>query len=52
VTVNDGTRTYDKNACMGCELCVEHCPEQALSLFQDPDKSVPLDMDLVRTEYQ
>jgi ferredoxin len=52
VTVNDGTRTYDKNACMGCELCVEHCPEQALSLFQDPDKSVPLDMDLVRAEYQ
>jgi ferredoxin len=52
VTVSNGTRAYDKNACVGCELCVEHCPEQVLSLFQDPDKSVPLDMDLVRAEYQ
>ena len=48
----DGIRKYDKKTCMGCGLCVEHCPEQALSLLRDADKSVPLDMDLVREEYQ
>jgi ferredoxin len=51
VILNDGTWSYDKNKCMGCELCVEHCPEKVLSLFQDPNKSVPLDIDLVRAEY-
>jgi ferredoxin len=30
---------------MGCELCVEHCPECALSLEIDPDKPLPLDLD-------
>ncbi|HWR69037.1 MAG TPA: 4Fe-4S dicluster domain-containing protein [Desulfomonilia bacterium] len=52
VTVKDGVRSYKKKDCMGCELCVEHCPAQALSLYQDPDKSVPLDLDIVRAEYQ
>ncbi len=52
VKVIDGIRSYDKKPCMGCELCVEHCPEQVLSLLRDSDKSVPLDLDLVREEYQ
>jgi len=30
---------------MGCELCVEHCPECALALEIDPDKPLPLDLD-------
>ena len=51
VIVHDGTWSYDENKCMGCELCVEHCPEKVLSLFQDPNKSIPLDIDLVRAEY-
>jgi len=52
MTINDGTRSYDRKECMGCELCVEHCPEQALSLYRDPEKSVPLDLDVVRAEYR
>ena len=52
IRVNNGTWAYDKNTCMGCELCVEHCPQQALALYQDPGKTVPLDMDIVKKEYQ
>lgn len=45
------TFTYDKDACLGCELCVEHCPEKALSIKRDPGKNVPLDLDIVKKEY-
>lgn len=51
-SVTNGTWMYDKNICMGCELCVEHCPQQALTLYRDPAKTVPLDMDIVRADYQ
>lgn len=43
--------TYDRNACLGCGLCTEHCPEKALSLRRDPGKNVPLDIDIVKKEY-
>ena len=51
IQVTDGTWSYRKDLCMGCELCVEHCPEQSLRLFQDSEKTVPLDLDIVRKEY-
>jgi Fe-S-cluster-containing hydrogenase component 2 len=41
---------YDRAACMGCGLCTEHCPEQALALYRDADKTVPLDLDMIRAE--
>ncbi len=44
----DGQRIYNKELCMGCELCVENCPQNALSLYIDPDKPLPLDLDIVR----
>ena len=50
VVVNQ-RRTYDKDACLGCELCAQHCPHEALSLYRDPDKIAPLDIDLVKEEY-
>ena len=40
-------RIYHQNECMGCELCVEKCPENALSLYVDPNKSTPLDLDKI-----
>jgi ferredoxin len=35
---------------MGCGLCAEHCPNGALSLFIDPEKPLPLDLDLLKQE--
>jgi Pyruvate/2-oxoacid:ferredoxin oxidoreductase delta subunit len=43
--------SYKNENCTGCELCVEHCPEGALSLYQDPSKPLPLDIDLVKSEF-
>jgi ferredoxin len=43
-------RVYNRNECMGCDLCVESCPNGALSLYVDPEKPMPLDMDLVKSE--
>ena len=48
VRIDGGKRTYRPDACMGCELCVEHCPHQALELFCDPAKPMPLDIDRIR----
>jgi ferredoxin len=51
IQVVDNQWSYHRDICMGCELCVEHCPEQALLLYQDSDKTVPLNLDLIRREY-
>lgn len=48
IRFRDGMRLYDRKLCMGCELCVEHCTGNALSLYIDEEKPLPLDMDLVR----
>jgi ferredoxin len=49
VEVRDGQRVYDEVACVGCELCVEHCPEGALTLvFEEKGGYFPLDIDLVK----
>lgn len=51
IEVNGDKRTYKNDLCLGCGLCMEHCPEQAIQIYQDPGKTVPLDMDIVRNEY-
>ena len=51
IALNGNERTYKRELCMGCGLCMEHCPEQALRIYQDPQKTVPLDMDIVKKEY-
>lgn len=50
VELKDGQRLWDELACMGCDLCVEHCPQGALSLVYDDEKGgfIPLDLDLLR----
>lgn len=49
---NEKHHYYDSHLCMGCELCVENCPEKALSIYIDPDKPLPLDLDLVEERMQ
>jgi len=43
----NGNRKYSKDLCMGCGLCIENCPETALSMVIDPDKPYPLDIDMI-----
>jgi len=45
------TITYNREACIGCELCVEHCPEKALTFYRDNAKPVPLDIEIVKKEF-
>lgn len=37
---------YDK--CMGCGVCADRCPSQAISLERDPSKGDPLDIDVLK----
>ncbi len=47
-SMENGKPVYDKALCMGCELCVENCPNKALSLYADPEKVLPLDIELLK----
>jgi ferredoxin len=51
IVIKDEVRLYNKNTCWGCELCVENCPNGALTLYMDSDKSVPLDIDLIKEHF-
>ncbi len=51
VVFHEDRRIYKKELCLGCGLCMEHCPGRAIHIYQDPDKTVPLDMDIVKKEY-
>jgi len=42
-------RFYNKEQCMGCGLCVDACTQKALSLYADPTKLMPLDIDMAKT---
>jgi len=48
ISIVGGERVYTSAECRGCELCVENCPNGALSLYVDPEKPLPLDLDAVR----
>jgi ferredoxin len=49
--LNNGKMEYRREVCFGCGLCVDVCPENAVTLYQDQDKPLPLDVDLVRKEF-
>jgi len=34
----------DTVACMGCGMCVSHCPQEAISLMRDPAMGIPLEI--------
>ncbi|MCP4133356.1 MAG: hypothetical protein GY754_20480 [bacterium] len=40
---------YQKERCVGCELCVEHCPNGALSIYFDEERNIlPFDIDIIK----
>lgn len=47
IELNNDHFDYNKNNCMGCELCVENCPQNALALYVAPGKPLPLDLDKI-----
>ena len=49
LVIQGETLHYDTDLCLGCGLCVELCPREALSLYLDETKPQPLDVDRVRT---
>jgi Pyruvate/2-oxoacid:ferredoxin oxidoreductase delta subunit len=51
IQVLNGNWHYQRDICMGCELCVENCTERVLQLYRDPEKAVPLDLDIVREHF-
>ena len=48
LSFSDGGRTSDNENCLGCGLCVDACPEGALSLYINSDELLPLDLELAR----
>jgi ferredoxin len=48
IQITDSQRTFRSEACLGCELCVEACERQALTLVLEGGPILPLDMDMVK----
>jgi heterodisulfide reductase subunit A-like polyferredoxin len=44
ISVDDGFAKIDAVACMGCGVCVAHCPQGAISLLRDPARGIPLEI--------
>jgi ferredoxin len=44
LTLTDGHAAIDQELCMGCGVCVSHCPQEALSLQRVPSKGEPLEI--------
>jgi Fe-S-cluster-containing hydrogenase component 2 len=44
ITFESSYPEIDFEACMGCGVCVRHCPEGALELVLEPAKGIPLEM--------
>ena len=44
IQVDNGYALVDQTACMGCGICASHCEQGAISLFHDPSRGVPLEI--------
>ena len=44
IAIDNGYACVDVAACMGCGVCVSHCPEEAISLLRNPAKGEPLEI--------
>jgi ferredoxin len=47
--IKEDKLVHNREECVGCELCVDHCPTGALTLYFDEDSAIlPLDIDLIK----
>ncbi len=46
----NGTASMTRQTCMSCGVCVDSCPQQALSLLRDEAKGTPLNVRLLKWE--
>jgi Fe-S-cluster-containing hydrogenase component 2 len=44
ISLPDGLATVDREACLGCGVCVSQCQQGALSLLLAPDRGTPLEL--------
>jgi MinD superfamily P-loop ATPase len=45
ISVDDGLARIDAAACMGCGVCVAHCPQEAIELVRELAKGEPLEIE-------
>ena len=44
IHVNNGYANVDQQKCMGCGLCATHCEQEAITLYHDPSRGEPLEI--------
>jgi len=44
IHVNNGYAIVDQQKCMGCGLCATHCEQEAITLYHDPSRGEPLEI--------
>jgi Pyruvate/2-oxoacid:ferredoxin oxidoreductase delta subunit len=44
IHVNNGYAMVDQQKCMGCGLCATHCEQEAITLYHDPSRGEPLEI--------
>jgi heterodisulfide reductase subunit A-like polyferredoxin len=49
ISVN-GNAAVDRDACMGCGVCVDVCEQGALALVRDKSKGIPLELAVLMRE--
>ena len=44
ISVDNGYAVVDQASCMGCGICASHCDQEAITLFHDPARGEPLEI--------
>ena len=44
IHVDNGYAVVEKALCMGCGVCASHCEQEAITLFHDPSRGEPLEI--------
>jgi len=44
IAIDNGYAIVDQASCMGCGVCASHCDQDAITLFHDPARGGPLEI--------